>query len=218
MVQINQAWAASQRNRFMRPDADRFLKPEYSNDHRRKLNDAKPTDSVESLIGEIKSLLAELILLKRQVLARKAGFKPEQPRVPKGSPGGGQWSDDGASASGSSPDPSTPITPTERPSHRTERTGKVREIARWLSRIPVVGLAIQAYSGLENNARWLRDYRDVIQTYRDPPRTLDELQNAVSNPKPGYNIHHIVEQTWAERFGFNRNEIDSPDNLVRIPG
>lgn len=29
--------------------------------------------------------------------------------------------------------------------------------------------------------------------------------------------HHIVEQTWAERFGFARSEIDDPSNLVSIP-
>jgi len=197
MVRIDQAWLASQQSRFMRPDADRFIKPGHPNDERHKLNDAGPAESVGSSIGEIKSLLAELVLLKRQILARKAGFDPEQPRVPKGNSGGGQWSGDGASASGTKPDSPAPATPAERPSRRTERMGKIREIARWLSRIPAVGLAIQAYSGLENNARWLQDYHDVIQTYRDPPRTLEELQNAVSDPKPGYDIHHIVEQTWA---------------------
>lgn len=217
MVRIDQAWVASQRSRFMRPDADRFLRPRYPNDRLHKLNDAGMAESSGSLVVEIKSLLAELILLKRQILARKAGFKPEQPRVPKDNPGGGQWSSDGASAPGSKPDSPAPVAPAERPARRMERMGKVREIARWLSRIPVVGLTIQAYSGLENNARWLQEYRDVIQTYRDPPRTLEELQNAVSDPRPGYDIHHIVEQTWAERFGFSRREIDGPENRVRIP-
>jgi hypothetical protein len=38
-----------------------------------------------------------------------------------------------------------------------------------------------------------------------------------SHPKRGYDIHHIVEQSAAERFGFTRSEIDHPENLVRIP-
>jgi hypothetical protein len=34
-----------------------------------------------------------------------------------------------------------------------------------------------------------------VQSYLDPPRTLEELARAVSDPKPGYDIHHIVEKT-----------------------
>jgi len=36
-------------------------------------------------------------------------------------------------------------------------------------------------------------------------------------PKRGYDVHHIVEQTAAERDGFSRREIDAPGNLVSIP-
>ncbi|MFZ0846751.1 MAG: hypothetical protein WAM62_13245, partial [Pseudolabrys sp.] len=43
------------------------------------------------------------------------------------------------------------------------------------------------------------------------------MQQAVSTSAPGYDIHHIVEQAQAERDGFSRESIDSPDNLVRIP-
>lgn len=46
---------------------------------------------------------------------------------------------------------------------------------------------------------------------------MKELQNAVDDPKPGYHIHHIVEQKAAEDDGFSRDEIDARDNLVRIP-
>jgi hypothetical protein len=217
MARIDQAWLASQQSRFMPPDAHRYVKGNWPDDSSGRANGSHLHEPVASLICDIKSLLGELILLRRALLASKAGFKPEQPRVPKGNPGGGQWSGDGAPTPSSLPVSPAPVAPKERPSRRAERVGKVREIARWLSRIPAVGLAIQAYAGLENNARWLQDYHDVIQTYRDPPRTLDELRNAVSDPKPGYDIHHIVEQTWAERFGFSRSEIDGPHNLVRIP-
>jgi hypothetical protein len=68
-----------------------------------------------------------------------------------------------------------------------------------------------------NEIGWLRDRHDLIQAGRDAPRTLEELQQAVNDPKPGYDIHHIVEQTPAERFGFARSDIDHPENLVRIP-
>jgi len=33
----------------------------------------------------------------------------------------------------------------------------------------------------------------------------------------GYDDHHVVEQTWAEYFGFSRSRIDDPSNLVSIP-
>lgn len=56
-----------------------------------------------------------------------------------------------------------------------------------------------------------------IVAYTDPPKTLEELQGAVSIPATGYDIHHIVEQTPAEQDGFPRSMIDGPDNLVRIP-
>jgi hypothetical protein len=85
----------------------------------------------------------------------------------------------------------------------------------WLKRHP--GLAGDIYTGAMNAVGWLRDYHDVIQASRDEPKSLEELQQAVNDPKPGYDIHHIVEQTPAERFGFTRSEIEHPENLVRIP-
>lgn len=42
------------------------------------------------------------------------------------------------------------------------------------------------------------------------------MQQSVGQHRPGYDDHHIVEQTWAERFGFARSEIDDPSNLVSI--
>jgi hypothetical protein len=62
-----------------------------------------------------------------------------------------------------------------------------------------------------NNVEWLRDYHDVVQASRDAPKSLEELQQAVND------VHHIVEQTAAERFGFARSETEHPENLVRIP-
>jgi hypothetical protein len=43
------------------------------------------------------------------------------------------------------------------------------------------------------------------------------LQQAVSTPAKGYDVHHIVEQTPAEKSGYPRQMIDAPENLVRIP-
>ena len=71
-------------------------------------------------------------------------------------------------------------------------------------------LALQAVA-------WLRDSLQWIRAYNDPPKTLEELQQDAQNPQPGYNIHHIVEQTPARQDGFPDSMIDGPGNLVRIP-
>ena len=108
-----------------------------------------------------------------------------------------------------------PKIPLSRPETSAERTDYMLSAAEWLKRHP--GLAGDIYTGAMNAVSWLRDYHDVIQASRDQPKSLEELQQAISDPKPGYDIHHIVEQTPAERFGFTRSEIDHPENLVRIP-
>jgi hypothetical protein len=59
--------------------------------------------------------------------------------------------------------------------------------------------------------------RASIEAYLDPPKTLEELQQAVATPKKGHDIHHIVERTCAELDGFPRSVINGPENLVRIP-
>src|SRR5262249_16751812 len=69
---------------------------------------------------------------------------------------------------------------------------------------------------------WLADYLPKILSYLDGPKSLEELQDAVANPRFGYEIHHIVEaqrrsddpQRNAKRFP---DKIDSREDLVRIP-
>lgn len=76
---------------------------------------------------------------------------------------------------------------------------------------PEVVLAVQlAVEG----AKWAAPF---IKSYFDGPKTLEELQAAAKNPQTGYEIHHIVEQTPAEKDGYPRSQIDADDNLVRIP-
>jgi hypothetical protein len=108
-----------------------------------------------------------------------------------------------------------PKIPLSRPDTSAERTGYLRSAANWLARN--AGLAGDIYTGAMNNVEWLKDRQDLIAAYRDEPKTLEELQRAVQEPKPGYDKHHIVEQTAAERFGFTRSDINDPENLVRVP-
>jgi hypothetical protein len=64
---------------------------------------------------------------------------------------------------------------------------------------------------------WLFELEPSIEAYLDPPRSLEELRQAVSDPKKGYDIHHIVEKTSAEQDRFPRSMIHGPENIVRIP-
>lgn len=66
-------------------------------------------------------------------------------------------------------------------------------------------------------ATWMYAAYPYINAYLDPPKSLDELQDAVANRQKGYDIHHIVEQTPAARDGYTRTLIDGPANRVRIP-
>ncbi len=135
--------------------------------------------------------------------AYKAGFNPDEPRDDHGrwTSGGGQQPNDG--------DP--PEVPKERPPKSTDRTAALKAIARRL---------LQTGETLLNIARvgaWFQTYSPTIESYNDPPKSLEELQQAASTPAPGYDIHHIVERTSAEEDGFPREVINDPDNLVRIP-
>ena len=101
-----------------------------------------------------------------------------------------------------------PIIPKERPPTTRERNDAAREIGRWLARN--LGRIIEG-------AAWLGEFEESIQAYLHPPKTLKELQEAVSTPKKGYDIHHIVEKKSAEDDKFPDSMINGPENLVRIP-
>ncbi len=189
----------------------------------------------------------------------KAGFDPNQPRVPRGQPDGGQWTDAGGGGGGgghSKPDGSpegdraplritihppswyrqtsdgssetseepplgdSPTVPANEPDTSRALNAFAKEAAYWLAKAAlreVISPEVGTFINLLEAAHWAYKVYPYIQAYLDPPKTLDELQRAVSNPKIGYDVHHIVEQTSAERDGYPRRMIDAPENLVRIP-
>lgn len=71
--------------------------------------------------------------------------------------------------------------------------------------------------GLIKASDWLDAYSDLIEADRDPPKTMQELHAGVGKRRPGYDDHHIIEQTAAEKWGLTRSEIDDPSNRVSIP-
>lgn len=164
---------------------------------------------------ELAGLRMDLALLRLGMAELKA-FNPDQPRIPAGNPGGGQWTTEGAAGgsvrlAGPPPTDDPPKLPRERPPTSAERTRAIKEVARQLAKY---GGAIGKIIGA---AYWLYEHDAKIEASLDPPKSLEELQQAVATPKPGYETHHIVEQASAERDGYYRSMIDDPDNLVRIP-
>jgi hypothetical protein len=101
-----------------------------------------------------------------------------------------------------------PIIPKQRPGSQKERNDIAREIAQWL--VKNLGRVVEGVA-------WLEEYEASINAYLDPPKSLEELQQAASTRKAGYDIHHIVEQTPARKDKFPDSMINAPENLVSIP-
>mgnify|MGYP003384856789 CR=1 FL=1 len=174
----------------------------------------------------------------RETLA-KANFNPAQPRQPPGGPGAGQWVYEEGYAQGRQPGASVPRTPAARPGighnggpsldrppdipkldpgDQASRLAKAKEAAKWLAlfgarRVPQVALALAAIEG----AAWLRTELPAIRSYRDPPKSLEELVGNARQARPGYERHHIVEQQAGGPDGFPRSMIEGAGNVVSIP-
>jgi hypothetical protein len=176
-------------------------------------------------------------------LQRKANFSASQPRVPAGNSDGGQWTSDGQDAGAradngpkttdsriisdvsDAPRPGAqyaeakipgighnnapPDVPERRPSDVRERNRIAREVARYSGPIALI------YRFRE----WLRELGPSIDSYWDPPKSLEELQAAAFDlPKPGYQRHHIVEQTPARKdASFSEDWIEDRSNIVAVP-
>lgn len=151
-------------------------------------------------------------------LAVKAGFRPNQPRVPEGNPDGGQWIDEGSPANQAAPlwlagdhPELPPEIPEREPPTMRERNGWGVRLAKYIvATSPPIVLPVLA--------QWLAAYAGHrIRAYLEPPRTLQELQDAALDPRPGFDIHHIVEQTSARNDGFSEAKIEAQENKVAVP-
>lgn len=158
---------------------------------------------------------------QRKVFAQKAGFRPDQPRWPAGSGRiSGRWSG-GAGTGGPSIDENLerpriwlashrpPLVPRHRPPTAPERHQILRELARFGP-----GAFWEAFSA---GAAWIAEEAASYFSYFDPPRSLQELQDAVYRPRRGYDIHHIVERHTVATDGSEDRLLNAPENLVRIP-
>lgn len=178
---------------------------------------------IEACVRRLKWLAAATrfeFALRRHALALKYGFNPDQPRVPAGDPAGGQWTGSAGDPSaprrirlaGEIPTGDWPEIPKNRPLTSAERTAVLKRVARRLGPFMTIGELL--YHG----GSWIYEYQAKIYSYRDPPRTLQELQDAVTkHSTAGYHDHHIVEQTQARRDGYSEKMINGRDNVVRVP-
>lgn len=137
-------------------------------------------------------------------------------------PGEGDGGGDGDGASRFSltgdlgtPSDGPPEVPENRPRKSSQRTALLRSIASFLGKNS--GFVADIFLGVLENIEWLQTYQDMIDAARDPPKSLGELQKNVGKGRPGYDDHHIIEQTAAERWGLPRSTIDDRSNLVSIP-
>ena len=127
----------------------------------------------------------------------RSHFNPNQPRVAIGHPDGGQWTSMGArndprvisdanldenwrpGAQYAQVDPRSgrpPKIPERRPSSRGGRARVIQEVVNWLREHG--GQIVEA-------ASWLDEFYPSIRSYFDPPKTLQELQEAVATRKKG---------------------------------
>ncbi|ETR76399.1 hypothetical protein X566_15620 [Afipia sp. P52-10] len=199
--------------RYLRPDRDRYLEPHAQDDCLpRHVRFAPATIAREiEKVREQRAMLAEILREKQELAAikvklallrgmrlllkarspsdfdpRRSHYNPNQPRVPRGNPDGGEWTaaggGSGANREGwiqvaqvgappgighNSGDP--PEIPGSRPNDSKERTSYIRSIGEWLVKYGG-GLSAIAYLGALNNIEWLKGHQDNIQASVNLPR------------------------------------------------
>ncbi len=104
-----------------------------------------------------------------------------------------------------------------------ERYGVVKSIGQELEEALAAGGREWVWLQLQQLATiaWLMKqptyYYYQLKANLDPPKTLEELQDAVDSPTLGYHKHHIVEQQSALDDKFSQAQIEDRENLVQIP-
>lgn len=103
------------------------------------------------------------------------------------------------------------------------RYGVVTEIGQALQEALTAGALLWVQNTLGGLATiwWMKqaatNYYYQLLANLDPPKTLQELQDAVKRPTLGYHVHHIVEWESGLADGITQDRIESSDNLVEIP-
>ncbi len=174
--------------RWMRPDAHRFVRTDW----RRYVAPGSDAAAVFGLYEQ--------------------KYRPDQARDDHG-----RWTDEGVGASGQQPKVYTaglPRVPPRRPPTSGERSAVAKAVA-----IALVEAGAKASGLIEKikETSWLYQSWPSIVSYVDAPKSFGELQTNALAPRPGYDRHHLAEQSSAEESGYPRRMIDAPENIVSIP-
>ena len=188
-------------------------------------------DDVESFAA-LDDRLASRTRVLEKIFNPGLGWDPaKHPRWPEGQSDGGEFRPADGSGSGSSIRPAAailpqpllgkpPKIPKRTPPSEIAKNNLRKELARWLANAalllldPPAAAVISALHAAVEGTAWAAHY---VKAYLDPPKTLAELQAAVQNPRAGYEIHHIVEQTPARIADFSESQIEDPSNLALVP-
>ncbi|MEQ1943319.1 hypothetical protein ABMA32_12960 [Mesorhizobium sp. VNQ89] len=176
----------------------------------RKLKNMRGEIAAHTLLTQAKHL---------HLLAAKAGFRPNQPRVPAGNSDGGQWVGEGLAGSEQAPRLWLAGDRPELPPDVPEREPPtIRERNAWGVRVAKYLATTSHTFAASVFANWLIRHADHrIRAYLTPPKTLQELQDMAFDRPAGFDIHHIVEQTPARNDGFSNDKIESWENRVAVP-
>ena len=203
MTHDNDLWSEAQRRRFMRPNAHLWIRP----DAYRFMAPDTPRLLGKDAVGYFWPRRS----VNQSAQFFESKYSPDQPRDDHG-----RWVDwdhereRHVRLAGEIPTNEPPEIPKDRPATVNERN----QIARQFSR----NARLRGFLGIFSEAaNWLREYAPEIVADQDPPKTLQELQNGALNPKKGYDIHHIVEQTPARTDGFEEDKIEGSENRVLVP-
>ena len=167
----------------------------------------------------------QLAGLRLSRLLGKANFNPNQPRVPRGNPRGGQWTREGIE-SGTEPsdpppsgppillgDPEDPLEiPRDRPTSARRRNAVIKRLARWaarqgLRRAPLVGQAI-----------WVYEFAERIAVFLERPKALDELQRDADRWRLGTERHTSSRRTQRGRRAFRKSGFRRLRTRCAYPG
>ena len=113
--------------------------------------------------------------------------------------------------------PLPPIeTPSGIPSIRPDNVQHINQVAREVARNPYLS-AYYFVTVAESVGHWLNEKHAEIRANLDPPKSLEELHDAVfRSDKNGYDDHHIVER-WTAREGlFSDARVYNNENVVSI--
>jgi hypothetical protein len=111
-----------------------------------------------------------------------------------------------------------PDIPEEEPETPKLINALLKNLGAWLVKRGVVALipGVGEAAAIVQLGVWLYQYLPYLDAYIQPPQSLQDLQDAANDPQPGYQIHHIVEQTPARKEGYSNDDIEAPENRVRI--